>query len=103
MIPESLARIEEDLRIAVESQRYEDVQRLAVLFCQSATGHVRELPPRGPEVKVIADRVQEVLHWTILMARTARASYAAELRRVVMLNKYLHHVGATPANMQVDV
>ena len=99
---ESLSRIEEALRVAVESQRYAEVQRLVLEFCAAAEAHARSLPPGDPRIREIAALTQEVLEWTRSMVKSARESLAQQLRLIPKVRRYIPAPAAPQRLMHLD-
>jgi hypothetical protein len=84
-----LEQIEMELRSAVESRRYREVERLVVAYCEAARTYVGSLAPGGPELPEAQKAVQEVLEWTSRMLLAGRASIALELNRLPRVQRYL--------------
>jgi hypothetical protein len=86
MVP--LEKIEAELRRAVESRQYREVERLVVAYCEAACAHVSSLQP-GPELQEGQKAVQAVLEWTGQMLKVGRESIALELNRLPRVKRYL--------------
>ena len=99
---ESLSRIEQELRRAVESQRYAEVQRLVLEFCGAAEAHARSLPPADPRIGEIATMTQDVLQWTRSMVKSSRASVMLQLRQIPKVKQYVPAPARTPSTMHLD-
>ncbi|MBZ5575421.1 MAG: hypothetical protein LAP40_02545 [Acidobacteriia bacterium] len=102
-MPEALSRIEKELRRAVENQRYAEVQRLVLSFCEAAEAHARALPPADLRIGEIAAMTQEVLLWTRTMVQSARESVVLQLRQIPRAQRYIPALTAIPANLRLDV
>jgi hypothetical protein len=89
MISPALSIIGNGLRQAAGRRAYEEVQRLVVSLCDVAAEETRTLPAGHPQIREIAAWVDELLQWTGIMLRTARAAQADELRRIPFLKSYL--------------
>ena len=100
---ESLSRIEKALRRAVETQRYAEVQRLVLEFCEAAEAHARALPPGDPRIGEIAGITREVLQWTRTMVQSARESLASQLRLIPKVKRYIPAPTPVPGLMRLDV
>jgi hypothetical protein len=99
---EKLTCIERELRRAVESQQYAEVQRLVLSFCELAEAHARTLPPGDPGLGEIAGMTQELLQWTRCMVKTSRESLSLQLRQIPRVKRYIPAPAAAPALMRVD-
>ena len=99
---ESLSRAEQDLRRAVEGQRYAEVQRRILEFCRAAEMHARALPPADPSIAEIAGMTQNVLQWTRTMLKSSRASLALQLRQIPKVKRYVPVQVRTPSTMHLD-
>ncbi|HLK49920.1 MAG TPA: hypothetical protein VKT49_17375 [Bryobacteraceae bacterium] len=100
---ESLSRIQKELRAAVETQRYEEIQRQVLAFCEAAEGHARALPPGDPRVGEIAALTQEVLEWTRTMVQAGRACLILQLRQIPKVKQYVPGPLPMPPTMRLDV
>ena len=100
---QSLSKIEKELRRAVESQQFPEVQLLVVSFCEAVEAHVRALPAGDPSIPAVASMVDEVLQWTRSMLYAARESFAAQLREIPKINEYLHGRTVDTAVLRLDV
>lgn len=86
---EQLIGIEKQLRRAVETQHYEEIQRLVLSFCEAAEASARALPAGDPRIGEIAAMTQKVLGWTRTMVQTSRESLVLQLRRLPKVKRYL--------------
>jgi hypothetical protein len=98
----SLSRIEQELRRAVESQRYAEVQRLVLEFCRAAEAHARSLPPADPRIGEIATMTQDVLQWTRAMVKSSRASLIFQLQQIPKVKRYVPAPIRVPSTMHLD-
>lgn len=96
MTSASLQANEEELRRAVAEGRYQDVQRLAASYCDSALEHLATLKPGDPRIPEVGSRVQEVLSWAHLVLITARTTIAAPLAALPLVSRYLTTPQAPP-------
>ena len=94
---EQLSTIERELRRAVESQRFAEVQRLVLSFCQAVEAYVRTLPPGDPRIQEIIGMTQEVLQWSRTMVQSARESLVLQLRQIPKVKQYLPTAVSMPA------
>jgi len=99
---ESLSNIERQLRHAVESQRYVEVQRLVLAFCQAAEAHARALPPGDPRIVEITEMTRQVLGWTRAMVQSGRASLVLQLRQLPKVRSYLRAPTPVPAVIRLE-
>jgi len=99
----SFSEIELELRRAVLSQSYSEVQRLAISFCESVEAHVRALAPGDPSLPEIAAMVQEVLEWSSSMVRSDREIFAFQLNMIPKVKPYLPVGRLLAATVQFDV
>ncbi len=97
-----LAEIEHELRRAVASLAYADVERLIKEFCGAAAAQAAALPQGDPEIGRLVRHVDEVLDWAHLMLSTARAACVAELTRISILHRYLAPGGHNPPAMRFE-
>jgi hypothetical protein len=102
-VPESPSEINVELRRAVLSESYSEVQRLTLLFCEAVETHVRMLPPGDPSIPEIGAMVQETLQWTSAMVCSGRATLALQLTLIPKVKPYLQIVNFRPATLQCDV
>ncbi len=103
MISETLFRIENDFRHAVETHAYADVERLVVAFCETAAVEIRLLPKDDPNAEQIIRRVHENLDWSRAILYAARASHQDELRLVPFLQRYLETYNQPAHSRGVDL
>jgi hypothetical protein len=101
-MPAVLYQIEIEFRRAIEGRRFAEAQRLSDSLCKAAELHAKALPPGHPDIRRIGDWLQETLEWARLMICVFRASLAADLRALPILNRYL--TSSTPAySIAVDI
>jgi hypothetical protein len=93
MIPSSLEQLEAEVRGAAASRRYADTARLAAEFGKALRAYAQTFPRNDPRAREAARKLHEVLSWTLLMLKAARASCAAELRRVTTAGRYVRPCG----------
>lgn len=98
-----LSQIEKELRRAVETQQYVEVQRLVLSFCEAAEAHARALPPGDARIAEIASLTQEVLQWTRTMVQAGRACLVLQLRQIPRVQKYVPAVQAPQPNVNLNV
>jgi len=97
-----LRKIEAELRTAVESRQYPEVERLVVAYCEAACTYVRSLSPGGPEIREAQQAIQEVLEWTSRMLQAGRESIALELSRLPRVKRYLQSPPAGASGWHVE-
>ena len=97
-----LSAIEKQLRRAVETQRYEEIQRLVLEFCEAAEASARSLPAGDPRIGEIAAMTQNVLSWTRTMVQTGRESLVLQLRQMPKVKRYLGVSAHHPAVVHVE-
>jgi hypothetical protein len=85
----SLEKLEGELRTAVESRRYREVERLVVEYCDAARAYLRSLAPGDPVVLETQKSVANMLEWTSRMLQAGRESIALELSRLPRVKRYL--------------
>ena|SRR5690242_8601774 len=100
---EKLNCIERELRRAVETQQYAEVQRLVLSFCQAAETYARGLPPADPRIREIGDLTLEMLQWCRTMVQCSRECLVLELRQIPKVKQYIPPPGFIPAAMHLDV
>jgi hypothetical protein len=100
---QSLSLIEKELRRAVETQQYAEVQRLVLAFCEAAETHARALPPGDARIGEIASLTQEVLQWTRTMVQAGRACLVLQLRQIPQVKRYIPIPAAPQATLRLDV
>ena len=98
----TLPNTEAELRNAVATRLYGEVQRLLVSYCTAARAQIRCLPPGSQERLEAQKAVQEVLNWTNRMLRAGRESIALELRRLPRVQRYLQAPPATTSSWNVE-
>lgn len=89
MISSTLASLSDDLRRAAGRREYAEVQRLATQLGAAAAAQARELPAGDSRIAEIGVWLKEQYDRAEILLRVARASQAAELRRVTFLQRYL--------------
>ena len=99
----SLSEIEADLRRAVLSQSYSELQRLIMLFCEAVEAHVRALARDDASIPEICSMAQETLQWTSSMVRLDRETLALQLKLIPRVKPYLQLVNSAPTMLRVDV
>jgi hypothetical protein len=97
-----LEKLEAQLRTAVESRQYHDVERFLVEYCESARAHVRSLAPSDPALREAEKTIYQLLQWTARMLQAGRESIALELNRLPRLQRYLQTPPAAPSNWHVE-
>jgi hypothetical protein len=102
-VPESPSEIKVELRRAVLSESYSEVQRLTMLFCEAVETYVRTLAPGDPSIPEIGAMVQETLQWTSSMVQSGRETLALQLTLIPKVKPYLQVVNSLPATLQFDV
>ena len=98
----SLAKTEWELRRAVESKRYGDVERLAVDYGNLARATLSALPPGSPEMQETQIAVQQMLAWANWMLQAGRESIALELNRLPRVKRYLQTPAADRTNWRAE-
>jgi len=101
-VKERLSVIEKQLRRAVETQRYEEIQRLVLEFCEAAEASARALPAGDPRIGEVAEMTQKVLSWTRTMVQTGRESLVLQLRQMPKVKRYLGGTTHQPAAVHVE-
>ena len=99
---ERLSGIEKQLRCAVETQRYEEIQSLVLSFCEAAEASARSLPPWDPRIAEIAHMTQSVLKWTRTMVQARRESLILQLRQMPKVKRYLGESSRRPVAVHVE-
>lgn len=100
---EKLSILERELRGAVEQQRFAEVRRLVLSFCEAAEGHIKSLPPGDPRITEIGNMTLELLHWSRTMVRSAREGLVLQLQQLPKVKRYIPPPAAVPAAMRLDV
>ena len=100
---ERLSSIEQELRRAVESHRFTEIQRLVLSFCEAAETHIRTLPAGDPRIQEIGSMVLEVLHWCRTMVQSARECLVLQMREIRTVQRYIPAPAPMPAAMHLDV
>jgi hypothetical protein len=98
----TLEKLEAELRGAVESRRYREVERLVVAYCEAVRMSIRSLAPGDPAVRETQKTVQEVLEWTSRMLQAGRESIALELNRLPRVKRYLQPPPPAPSGWHVE-
>ncbi len=101
MLP--LTNIQVQLRTAVESRQYLEVQRLVVAYCSEARNYTGTLAPGDPEVHETLKAVNEMLEWTRQMLQSGRESIALDLSRLPRVRRYLQTPPAAGGGWHVEV
>lgn len=99
---ESLSTIGKELRRAVETLQYAEVQRQVLAFCEAAEAHARALPPGDPRIGEIAAITQELLQWTRTMVQASRAVIVLQLRQLGQVKRYIPVPAAPEATMRLN-
>jgi hypothetical protein len=102
-VPESFSKVKMELRNAVLSESYSEVQRLTVLFCEAVEAYVRALPPGDPGILEIGAMVEETLQWASSIVSSERDALALQLKLIPKVKPYLQVVSFRPATLQCDV
>lgn len=102
-MPASFSDIKVELRRAVLSESYSEVQRLTVLFCEAVEAHIRALAPGDPSIPEIGAMVQETLKWASSIVSSERDTLALQLKLIPKVKPYLQVVSFRPATLQCDV
>jgi len=89
MISSGLIKAGNNLRQAATRRAYRDVEHLARKAGADAAAEARALPAGDPGVGEIVDWLTDLFDRTEILLRIARASQAAELRRIAYLRRYL--------------
>jgi len=97
-----LKKMEAELRAAVESRRYREVERLLVAYCESARTYVLSLAPGNAEVREAEKSIQSVLAWTGRMLQAGRESIALELSRLPRVKRYLQSPPAGGSSWHIE-
>ena len=100
---QKLSTIERELRNAVESQRFAEVQRLVLSFCAAAEVQIRALPPGDPRINEIGNMTLELLQWSRTMVQSARECLVLQLREIPKVRRYIPAPAAVPAGLHLDV
>jgi hypothetical protein len=95
MCDQVLAAREKDLREAVASERYDEVEACVEAFCKAALVCMESLPPGHPEWAMLASRAAERLQWALTMLRIARSTCLEELRTAVTLEGFMRQLEST--------
>ena len=98
-----LKKIEVQLRTAVESKQYLEVQRLVVAYCAEARNYAIARTPGDPEVQETLKAVHETLEWTRRMLQSGRESIALDLSRLPRVKRYLQTPPAAGSGWHVEV
>ncbi|GEM_PF-3578377 len=98
----SLSHIEKELRQAVETQQYAEIQRLVLSFCEAAEAHARALPAGDSRIGEIAALTKEVLEWTRTMVQAGRECIVLQLRQIPQVQRYIPAAASPQATMRLD-
>ena len=93
----------EELRSAAGRHAYAEVERLVVALCAATAEQARNLPAGDPQIRELATWLRELLDWTGIMLRAARAAQADEMRRIPFLKGYLRRQAAKAPQMSFDL
>lgn len=96
---EALQTSEQELRRAVAEGRYRDVQRLSVVYCDSALACLAALPSGDPRILQIGSHVKELLSWAHLVLLASRSGIAAPLSSLPLVSRYLATPPTPPRTM----
>lgn len=99
---EPLSRIAKELRRAVETLQYEEVQRRVLAFCEAAEAQARALPPGDSRIGEIATMTQELLQWTHTMVQASRAVIVLQLRQLGQVKRYIPVPTTPEATMRLN-
>jgi hypothetical protein len=102
MIPEDLANLEIELRLACEQQRYGAAERLALAYGDAARREIEKLEPSDPAAARIARHVLGALERARLIALAGRARTAGKLRCLPFLKRYLAKSPSRPSMVRMD-
>ena len=97
-----MEKLEAQLRSAVESRRYREVEQLIVAYCEAARTYVRSLLPEDPKFRETQTAIQQVLEWTSQMLLAGRASIALELNRLPRVSRYLQTPPVSGSSWHVE-
>ena len=100
---QKLSIIERELRRAVESRHFAEIQRLVCSFCEAAEAHIKALPPGDPRIQEIGNMTLELFQWCRTMVQSARECLVLELRQIPKVKRYIPIPAAIPAAMTLDV
>ena len=101
MISSNLATLSDQLRKAAARRAYADVERLAVNVGEAAAEQARALPSGDPGVREIGAWLKEQFDRTEILLRIARASQAADYRRLTFLRRYLPAAESRAAHVKL--
>jgi hypothetical protein len=102
MTMDSMAKLENDLRLASEQRRYGAVGRLALEFGEAARRVIGSLEPGDPAAARIAQQVLCALESSRLLALSGRAMIADELRSIPIRKRYLVKSPPRPSIVRLD-
>ena len=85
----TLQTLEDQLRSAVESRQFVEVERLVVEYANAARGHMASLTPGSTEAREAQAAIQGTLEWSQRMVQAGRESIALELNRLPRVKRYL--------------
>ena len=98
-----LKRVEAELRCAVESRQYLEVERLVVTYCEAARAHITSLAPGSAEAREAQKAIRQALEWTTRMLQAGRESIALDLSRLPRVKRYLQTAPPRGSSCQVEV
>jgi hypothetical protein len=99
---DSLEKLAGELRTAVESRRYREVERLVVGYCDAARVYLRSLAPGDPAVLETQKSISRMLEWTSRMLQAGRESIALDLSRLPRVKRYLQTPPAAGRSWHVE-
>jgi hypothetical protein len=99
---DNLAKLETELRVASEQQRYAAVARMALALGNAARSEIGKLEPADPAAARIAQQVLGALEWSRLIVLAGRARTAGKLRCIPFLNRYLAKCPPRPSMVRLD-
>jgi hypothetical protein len=102
MIPKDLARLEIELRVACEQERYGAVERLALAFGDAARREIGKLEPGDPGAAKIGRHALDALERSRLVVLAGRARSAGKLRCIRFLNRYQAKSVPRPPMVRMD-
>ncbi len=96
-------QLEKDMRRAVLCHRYADIQAIASQLGAQAVEDWRAIHPDGAGARLIFARLEEMLEWARLMTCMARASRAAELRRLRQATRFKSNSYSCGSHLRCDI
>ena len=103
MIPEYFDELEAKVRCAALTRHYDEVVTSSTQYASSIGQYVRSLPGGDPLRAEAAGRLMELLDWTLIVLRGARAACAKELRQVTAANLYSQKPTPRPKSSGLQV